>query len=51
MSKVTHKLVSDEELRKFYESLPESKNYFHKNMEGMSLETFMAYFAGAINFC
>jgi hypothetical protein len=47
MSKVKHKSISEEELRKFYDSLPEaSKTYLDENLEHMSHETFKAYFTG-----
>lgn len=45
MSKEKHK--SEQELREFFETLPEaSKEYLLKNGGEMSLETFKVYFIG-----
>jgi len=50
MSKVKHQSISEEQLREFYDSLPQaSKTYLDENLEHMSLETFKAYFTGFIH--
>ena len=50
MSKAKHKSFSEEELREFYNSLPEiSKQYLSKNMKYMTPQSFVTYILGVIH--
>jgi hypothetical protein len=50
MSKKRNTIFSEEELREFYNSLPEiSKHYLSKNMQLMSPDSFVAYIIGVIH--
>jgi hypothetical protein len=50
MSKKKNTIFSEEELREFYNSLPEiSKHYLSKNMKHMTPLSFVAYILGVIH--
>jgi hypothetical protein len=50
MSKKNKAIFSEEELREFYEGLPEiSEHYLSKNMRQMTPQSFVTYILGVIH--